>query len=373
MTDAGFFRFRPAANEVAVERPTCPVSHNKTGVTHMTTAQKPLGSGFTAHSTTLEVIRGIDLTGKLAVVTGGYAGLGLEAARTMASAGARVIVPARDVERARRTIDEVGGGIELRPMDLTDPASIDIFARSIMQSGLPLHILINSAGIMAGPELVRDARGNEMQFSTNHLGHFRLTVRLWPALVRANGARVVSVSSLGHQFSDIVWDDINFEHRAYDPWSAYGQSKTANVLFAVELDRRGRDDGIRAFSLHPGGIVTGLSKHLSVERLKEAGNLDANGEPVIDPDRDMKSIPQGAATHVWCAVSPQLDGMGGVFCANSDITGVVTGDISVSLDQREAHSMDVAPYAIDPASAERLWKVSETMTGVRLPDSLIRI
>lgn len=330
----------------------------------MVTPQKPLGSGFTAHSTTLDVIRGIDLTGRLAIVTGGYAGLGLEAARTLVSAGARVIVPARDLERARRAIAEVGGGVEVRPMDLTEPASIDTFARGIVQSGLPLAILIHSAGIMASPQLERDGRGNEMQFSTNHLGHFQLTRRLWPALLRANGARVVSVSSLGHHYSDIVWDDINFERRAYDPWSAYGQSKTANVLFAVELDRRGRDHEIRAFSLHPGGIVTGLARHLSVERLKEMGNLDANGEPVIDPDRDMKSIPQGAATHVWCAVSPQLAGMGGVFCADSDIAALDEGESARSIEANRPRRYGVAPYAIDPTSAERLWKVSEAMTGL---------
>lgn len=333
----------------------------------MTTPQKPLGSGFSAYTTTLDVIRGIDLTGKLAVVTGGYAGLGLEAARTLALAGARVVVPARDIERARHAVAEIGASIEVQPMDLSDPASIDAFARGIARSGLPVHILINSAGIMAVPDLTRDGRGNEMQFSTNHLGHFQLTLRLWPALQRANGARVISVSSMGHRFSDIVWDDINFERRPYDPWSAYGQSKTANVLFAVELDRRGRADGIRAFSLHPGGIVTGLAKHISTDRLKEMGNLDADGEPVVDPDRDMKSIPQGAATHVWCAVSPQLDGMGGVFCANSDITDVEGGEIAISLEGRDRRTSNVAPYAIDPVSAERLWHVSEDMTGVALP------
>jgi NAD(P)-dependent dehydrogenase (short-subunit alcohol dehydrogenase family) len=333
----------------------------------MTKSQKPLGSGFTAYSTTLDIIRGINLTGKLAVVTGGYAGLDLEAARTLASAGARVVVPARDIERARHAVAEIGGSIEVQPMDLTDPASIDAFARGIVRSGLPVHILINSAGIMAVPDLTRDGRGNEMQFSTNHLGHFQLTLRLWPALQRANGARVISVSSMGHRFSDIVWDDINFERRAYDPWSAYGQSKTANVLFTAELDRRGRAEGIRAFSLHPGGIVTGLAKHMSIERLKEMGNLDADGEPVIDPDRDMKSIPQGAATHVWCAVSPQLDGMGGVFCANSDVTNVEEGEIAISLEGRDRRTSNVAPYAINPDSAERLWRVSEDMTGVALP------
>lgn len=333
----------------------------------MTTPQKPLGSGFSAHSTTLDVISGANLTGKLAIVTGGYAGLGLEAARTLASAGARVIVPARDVDRARRAAAEIGGGIEIQPMDLTDPASIDAFARGIVQSGLPLHILVNSAGIMALPELARDVRGNELQFSTNHLGHFQLSLRLWPALVRARGARVVSVSSMGHRFSDIVWDDIKFERRAYDGWSAYGQSKTANVLFAVELDRLGRQHGIRAFSLHPGGIVTGLAKHISTERLKEMGNLDAHGEPVIDPERDMKSIPQGAATHVWCAVSPQLDGSGGVFCANSDIAALEDGATVTSLEGRDRRTSNVAAYAVDPASAERLWKASEAMTGIALP------
>lgn len=329
----------------------------------MSTPQRPIGSGFDAYSTSLDVIRGIDLAGRLAIVTGGYAGLGLEAARTLASAGARVIVPARDLDRARRAIAGIGGGIEARPMDLADPASIDAFARGVVQSGLSLDILLDSAGIMADPRLVRDGRGNELQFSTNHLGHFRLALRLWPALLRANGARVVSVSSLGHRLSDIDWDDVNFERRAYDGWIAYGQSKTANVLFAVELDRRGRDHGIRAFSLHPGGIVTGLAKHMSIESLKEMGNLDADGEPVIDPARDMKSIAQGAATHVWCATNPRLDGMGGVFCIDSDIAEVE--DIDAATDGRRARG--VAPYAIDPVAATRLWELSEAMAGVGLP------
>lgn len=331
----------------------------------MNTPQAPIGSGFTAYSTTLDVIRGISLIGRFAIVTGGYAGLGLEAARTLAAAGARVIVPARDVERARRAIAEVGGGIEVRYMDLTDPVSIDAFARGIVQSGLPLHILVNSAGIMAVPDLRRDARGNELQFSTNHLGHFHLTLRLWPALRQAQGARVVSVSSFGHRFSDIVWDDIHFTTRSYDPWLSYGQSKTANVLFAVELDRRGREQGIRAFALHPGGIVTGLAQYVPIERLQAMGALDAAGEPIINPAFDLKSVPQGAATHVWCATSPQLDGKGGVYCVNSDIAGLLEeGDRVISLERRENRNLGVAPYAIDPVAAERLWILSEAMTGV---------
>lgn len=331
----------------------------------MTTPQQPLGSGFDAGSTTLDIIRGIDLTGKLAIVTGGYAGLGLETARTLASAGARVVVPARDVGRARDAIAGIGGGIEVRPMDLADPASIDAFARGIVQSGLALDILVNSAGIMASPVAERDRRGNELQFSTNHLGHFQLALRLWPALLRAKGARVVSVSSMGHRLSDIDWDDINFERRAYDGWIAYGQSKTANVLFAVELDRRGRDHGVRAFSLHPGGIVTGLARHIPVERLKAMGNLDEDGEPVIDPGRDMKSIAQGAATHVWCAVSPLLEGKGGVFCVNSDIAELEETGTPPKPGQQHNHG--VAPYAVHAPSAERLWALSEAMTGVHLP------
>jgi len=327
----------------------------------MRSPQSPLVSGYSAHSTTLDIIRGENLTGQLAIVTGGHAGLGLEVARTLSEAGARVIVPARAVDRARRAIAQVGGGIEVRQMDLTDRVSIDSFALDVVRSGVAVSILINNAGIMASPVLERDARGNELQLSTNHLGHFQLTNRLWPALRRADGARVVSVSSLGHHLSDIEWNDINFEKRAYDGWIAYGQSKTANILFAVEVDRLGRNEGIRSFSLHPGGVVTGLARHIPVEQLKEAGNIDQDGEPVIDPDRDMKSIAQGAATHVWCAVSQQLAGMGGVFCLDSDIAAVDAGE--VSQDGRRVYG--VAPYAIDPEAARRLWEMSESLMGIR--------
>lgn len=329
----------------------------------MSTPQHPLNSKFHAASTTMDVIEGMNLVGKIAIVTGGYAGLGLEAARVLVTAGARVLVPARDTARASKAINAVGGGMEVVPMDLADPDSIDKFARLFLRSGLPIHILINSAGIMASPTLERDERGNELQFSTNHLGHFQLTSQLWPALKSARGARVVSVSSLGHRISDVVFADINFERRQYDGWAAYGQSKTANILFAVELDKRGQEHGVRAFSLHPGGIVTGLAKHMSVESLKKAGNIDENGDPVIDPARDMKSIPQGAATHVWCAVSPLLNGKGGVFCANSDVAPVFVEN--AGSDHAEAKKLGVAAYAIDPDSAARLWSISEEMTGVR--------
>lgn len=251
-------------------------------------------------------------------------------------------------------------------MDLTDPSSVDEFARTFVESGLPLHMLINNAGIMALPELKRDVQGNELQFSTNHLGHFRLTQRLWPALKRAGGARVVSVSSAGHRFSPVVFDDINFERRNYDPFKAYGQSKTANILFAVGLDRRGKVDGIRAFSLHPGGIAgTNLGAHVGLEMLKKTGFVDQTDRPVLDLSRDLKSVPQGAATHVWCAVCPQLEGRGGVYCADSDITPVLPKSVAVDLatDDRLKRLTGVEAYAIDPAAADELWRKSEEMTS----------
>ena len=326
----------------------------------MTTPQIPLSTGYTASSTTLDIIKGTDLTGKLAIVTGGYAGLGLEAARTLASAGARVIVPARDVDRARRAIVEIGGGIEVQPMDLNDPASIDAFARRIVQSGLPLHILINSAGIMATP-LARDAQGHESQFATNHLGHFRLTCALFPALAAAKGARVVSVSSRGHQISGIDFDDIDFQRRPYDKWIAYGQSKTANALFALALDKRGRDAGVRAFSLHPGQILTDLARHLSAEEMAGFDAFDEQGTPRIDPSKGMKTLEQGAATSLWCATSPQLAGLGGVYCEDCDVAVLMT-DAS---DRK-----GVAAWAADPDLAEQLWGFSENMTGCALSAAL---
>ncbi|MFJ2829608.1 oxidoreductase [Streptomyces sp. NPDC087263] len=327
----------------------------------MTTVQEPLHSGFDAASTAEDVIKGIDLTGKVAVVTGGYSGIGLETARVLRSAGAEVVVPARDTDRARAALKEVDG-VEVETMDLLDPASIDAFAERFLASGRPLHILVNSAGIMATP-LMRDARGYEAQFATNHLGHFRLAARLRPALRRAGGARVVSVSSWGHRFSPVVFDDPHFERREYDRWAAYGQSKTANILFAVGLDARAKADGVRAFSLHPGSIVaTGLKKYLAEEDLKAVGVLDDDGQPVLDPERQLKTVEQGAATSVWCATSPLLDSLGGLYCENSDVAP------PMSLEEgrdwtlmNRSWKAGVLPYAVDPEAADRLWELSERL------------
>ena len=255
-------------------------------------------------------------------------------------------------------------------MDLLDPASIDGFAETFLASGRPLHILVNSAGIMALPTLTRDSRGYECQFATNHLGHFQLVARLWPALRQANGARVVSVSSWGHHYSPVVFDDPNFNHRPYDPWVGYGQSKTANILFAVELDKRGKAEGIRAFSLHPGSIVgTGLEKHVSAEQLRAAGVIDEHGNPVLDSSRNLKTVAQGAATSVWCATSPQLNGMGGVYCENADIAPLETSDDKTRWeigDSTRSRHTGVMPYAVDSEAANHLWVLSEQLTGASI-------
>ncbi|WP_439628842.1 oxidoreductase [Shinella sp.] len=317
--------------------------------------QKPIGSRFNAASTAEEVIAGLNLSGKTAIVTGGYSGLGVETTRALAGAGATVIVPARDRAKAERTLAGIGN-VRIEAMDLSDPASITAFADRIVAAGTPVSILVNSAGIMATP-LARDAEGHESQFSTNHLGHFRLVAGLWPALVAAGGARVVSVSSRGHQAGPVDFDDIDFRTRAYDKWQAYGQAKTANALFALGLDRRGAEHGVRAFSLHPGVILTDLARHLSEEEINAFDVYDENGNRRVDPARDLKSPQQGAASSVWAATRPELDGIGGVYCE----------DCEVALPQGEAAgNKGVAPWAMDPDAAERLWVLSERLTGVSL-------
>jgi NAD(P)-dependent dehydrogenase (short-subunit alcohol dehydrogenase family) len=320
----------------------------------MPTQQKPIGSGFGATSTAHQVIEGIDLSGKVAIVTGGYSGIGRETTRVLSEAGATVIVPTRSAEKARAELDGIPR-VELAPLDLMNPESIETFADGFLASGRSLHLLINNAGIMACP-LSRDGRGNESQFSANHLGHFQLTLRLWPALVKAGGARVVELTSRGHRYSGVDFEDPNFDRRPYDKWKAYGQSKTANALFALALDRRGEEYGVRAFSVHPGGILTPLTRHLSDDDLK-AFDLYRNPDGSISQDaaseRRFKDVPQGAATTIWCATSPQLDDMGGVYCEDCEIAEVIPGDISLPTG--------MAPHACDPELAEKLWVLSEKL------------
>lgn len=216
---------------------------------------------------------------------------------------------------------------------------------------------------MAAP-LQRDKRGYESHLSTNHLGHFQLAVGLLPALRRARGAKIVSVSSWAHRFSPFHFEDPSFERREYDRWAAYGQSKTANVLFAVEFDRRHAKDGIRAFAVHPGGIVaTGLAKYISQDELRASGAIDEEGNPILDPSLDLKTPEQGAATIVWCATSPQLEGKGGVYCENVDIATISSKDPSKLTINDLKDDKGVMPYAIESGAAHRLWELSEKLAG----------
>jgi len=327
----------------------------------MSSKQAPIHSGFGPTTTARETLHGIDLRDKVAIVTGGYSGIGLETTRALAEAGATVIVPARTPDKARQALNGIPR-VEQSMLDLLDPGSIDAFASEFLATRRPLHMLINNAGIMATP-LERDSRGYETQFSANHLGHFQLTTRLWPALRNAQGARVVSVSSRAHQSAGMDFDDPQFQHRAYDRWQAYGQSKTANVLFAVELDRRGEASGVRAFAVHPGAVLTDLSRHMTDEELRGYG-LSRDDKPGFIPagksvaeGGDFKTLEQGAATSVWCATSTQLAGMGGVYCQDVDIAEILPPD--------STSNVGVRSYAIDPEAAERLWSLSERLTGVK--------
>ncbi|MCL6458068.1 MAG: SDR family NAD(P)-dependent oxidoreductase [Gorillibacterium sp.] len=310
------------------------------------TPQAPIPSGFGSQTTAQEALGGRDLSGKIAIVTGGYSGIGLETTRALAEAGATVIVPARTPEKARASMAGIQR-VELEELNLMDPASIDKFAQRFLSSGRQLDILINNAGIMANP-LIRDERGYESQFATNHLGHFQLAARLWPALKQAGSARVVAVSSTGVRFGGVDFDDPSFERREYDKWKAYGQSKSANALFAVALDRRGHAHGVRAFAVHPGRIMTDLVRYMSDEEKRAAGG-------------GLKTVEQGAATSVWCATSTQLDGKGGVYCIDVDIAEVIPADAPQGLGQVLS---GVISWAVDPDLAERLWLLSEEMTGL---------
>ncbi|MCL6458070.1 MAG: SDR family NAD(P)-dependent oxidoreductase [Gorillibacterium sp.] len=335
------------------------------------TIQAPILSGFSGKTTAKKALGNRDLKGKVAIVTGGYSGIGLETTRVLAEAGATVIVPARTLEKARAAVQGIPN-VELEVLNLMDPKSIDAFAERFLSTGRPLHILINSAGIMASP-LMRDKRGYEAQFATNHLGHFHLTARLWPALKRAGTARVVAVSSRAQRLGGVNFEDPNFETTEYDKWKAYAGSKSANVLFAVELDRLAKLHGVRAFSVHPGLIpTTGIGRF---SRDDKASKLvkSLNGLTLTLMDKlniiklinltkkgqgnKLKTIKQGAATSIWCATSDALDGSGGVYCEDCDIAEAVPAD--------STKGYGVRPWAIDPDYAKKLWTLSEKLAGVR--------
>jgi NAD(P)-dependent dehydrogenase (short-subunit alcohol dehydrogenase family) len=308
---------------------------------------------FGPTTTAAEIVANVDLHGRRAVVTGGSSGIGVETARALASTGAEVTLAVRNVEAGRKVADGIAeklsagaAPVQVGQLDLADPASVAGFVRA--WSG-PLHILVNNAGVMALPKLTRTAAGYEMQFATNHLGHFALTTGLHQWLVAGDGARVVAVSSIGHLYGPVVFDDLHYRFRPYDQWTSYGQSKSAIVLFAVGAAQRWADDGIVVNALMPGNIAsTALMRHLGPDDL---ANLGKETDVALPP---VKTIEQGAATSVLMAASPEVEGVTGRYyedCAQAPV-----------IDQRAGHTGGVAPYALDHANADRLWQISENLT-----------
>lgn len=319
--------------------------------------QHPIGTGFPAASTADDVLKGFDLAGKNVIVTGGHAGIGLEATRALAKAGASVTVGSREPERAARAIAGIER-VEVSQLDLSDPKSINAFAARWLESRRPLHILVNNAAPSPSKKLVRDARGYELHFATSHLGHFQLTLGLLPALRAAHGARVVNVSSGAQAFGQIRWDDPNFS-TGYDSRHAYAQSKKANVLFAVELDRRFAKDAIRGYAVHPGVVAgTGLNNSAGPDALRAMGLIDEAGRPIIDPARGKKTPAQGASTIVFAATSPLLAEIGGVYLKDNDVSALDDAPRALTADNIPA---DVTSSSIDPDSARRLWELSERL------------
>ena len=314
----------------------------------MTEHSDRITTPFGLHSTAAEVIAGVDLAGRRAIVTGGGSGIGVETARALAGAGAAVTLAVRRTGDAEKVAADIrsttgNGEVAVRPLELTDFASIAAFVAA--WDG-PLDILVNNAGVMAIQELTLTDRGYEMQFATNHLGHFALAIGLHEALAAAGNARIVSVSSSGHLRSPVIFDDLHYAFREYDPFGAYGQSKTANVLFAVAATRRWAQDGITANALMPGGIATELQRHVggaeymagAVERFRQAGS-------------ELKTAEQGAATSVLLAASPLLEGIGGRYFEDCNEAPVIHRRGGAGIG-------GVAPYALDRDNADRLWDVS---------------
>ena len=320
-------------------------------MTSTTRIQAKLGSGLDPKSEPADILAGKNFGGQVAVVTGGYSGIGLETTRALADAGMKVYVPVRTPQKAQEALSTIAKG-EVIPvaMDLGDFASVRRAVAEILEEEARIDLLINNAGIMACPEAHIEGQW-ESQFGVNHLGHFVLTTGLLPALLAADSARVVCLSSSGHKLSGIRWDDINFEQSPYDKWVAYGQAKTANALFALGLDQRYADQGLRAFSVHPGGIMTPLQRHLDKEEMIALGWLGEDGELSELAAPLFKSPSQGCTTTLWAATSDLLDGKGGLFCEDCDVAQL--------LGEEPSRFFGVMPWAVDSEQAERLWALSE--------------
>ncbi|HBW82823.1 MAG: oxidoreductase [Gammaproteobacteria bacterium] len=312
--------------------------------------QKPVNSDFGAKSEPSEVLEGIDLNGKVAMVTGGYSGIGIETVRGLKDAGAKVIVPARRTDVAKSELSGIVEEKNIVEMDLANPASVSRFVNEFQDSETPLDILINNAAVMACPKMPTK-EGWDLQFAVNHIGHFILTKGLLNTMSKSLGARIVTLSSTGHKLSGIQWDDVHFEE-SYDKWKAYGQSKTAASLLAVEISNRGKDKGIKAYSVHPGGIFTPLQRHLEQEEMIALGWLGEDGELSEMAAANFKSTTQGAATSLWCATSPLLDDVSGVYCENCDVA-------ARQENGPMARYVGVADWAVDTDDASRLWDLTE--------------
>jgi NAD(P)-dependent dehydrogenase (short-subunit alcohol dehydrogenase family) len=317
-------------------------------------------SRFGWASTADEVLADVDLAGRVAVVTGASGGIGAESARALAARGATVVLGARDVAKAGKVADAIRaagvGTAEVAALELGSFASVRAFAERVLARHPRIDLLLNNAGVMACP-FGRTEAGHELQLGTNHVGHFLLTARLAPALRAAGAARVVNTSSAGHRFSPVVFDDPHYLRRPYDKWEAYGQSKTANVLFAVELDRRLGAAGVRAFAVHPGMIVTELGRHLDADDIAQlrARARSASGGGSGGASQ-WKSVPQGAATQCWGATAPELAGRGGLYLEDCHVAGMS--------DDPSARG-GVLGWALDPEAAARLWALSEEWVGER--------
>jgi NAD(P)-dependent dehydrogenase (short-subunit alcohol dehydrogenase family) len=318
---------------------------------------------FGATSTTDEVLSGIDLRGKRILVTGVSAGLGVETARSLAAHGANVTGAARDLAKAQAATAQIGkdaaargGSFELVELDLSSLASVRICADRLLAKGQPFDLIIANAGVMATP-FSSTTDHFEMQFGTNHLGHFVLVNRM--ALLLGRGGRLINVSSAGHRFANVDLDDPNFERTPYDPFLAYGRSKTANILFAVAFDQRHRERGVRAAAVHPGVIQTELGRH--VDRSRMVGMIEQINEQLIREGKgpfQWKTIPQGAATSVWAGVVAPAQEVGGRYCENCHVSEIVPDAVMIG-----GASEGVRGYALDPRAAEALWKKSEEMVG----------
>ena len=318
---------------------------------------------FGATSTTDEVLAGVNLSGKRVLVTGVSAGLGVETARALAAHGAQVVGAARDLAKAQRATQQVladaahGGSLELVELDLASLASVRACTQALLTQDKRFDLVIANAGVMATP-FGHTADGFETQFGTNHLGHFVLVNRIVPLL--APGARVVNLSSAGHRFSNVDLEDPNFQHTPYAEFVAYGRSKTANILFTVEFDRRHKGDGVRAAAVHPGGIRTELVRHMDPTVLQTmVDRINADHAARGEPPYSWKTIPQGAATSVWAGIVASAEDVGGRYCEDCHVSQVVE-DKNLN-DIREG----VRPYALDPEAAKALWALSEKMVGER--------